>query len=150
MYVYIYIFSDLLRKRDSFLRVFNLKKGSIRSYKGAWERFREFHVGTYGTEASVPVTMEAVSIYLTNLGVESKSMSVINTASAAITMEHEVKGFQSPCTEPMIARLKKAIRRKNAGTKVSMARRPFTNEESAWGRGKHETTNEDDCWLSFR
>ena len=33
MYVYIYIFSDLLRKRDSFLRVFNLKKGSIRSYK---------------------------------------------------------------------------------------------------------------------
>ena len=44
MYVYIYIFSDLLRKRDSFLRDFSLKKGSIRSYKGAWERFRELHV----------------------------------------------------------------------------------------------------------
>ena len=43
MYVYIYIFSDLLRKRDSFLRDSSLKKGSIGSYEGAWERFREFH-----------------------------------------------------------------------------------------------------------
>ena len=41
MYVCIYIFSDLLRKRDSLLRDFSLKKGSIPGYKGAWKRFQE-------------------------------------------------------------------------------------------------------------
>ena len=135
MYVCIYIFSDLLRKRDSLLRDFSLKKGSIPGYKGAWERFQEFHKEMYGTEASFPVPVEAVSLYLTNLGIQAKSSSVINTTSAAITFEHEVRGFQTPCTKPMITRLKKAIKRKNAETKGSMARRPFSEEEGDKIRG---------------
>ena len=127
--IYTFVFTDLKRKRDILLREYGLKKGSLRSYGGAWERFQEFHRDTYGTEVVVPVPLEAVSIFLTDLGLKEKSTSVINTASAAITMEHEVKGFKTPCTEPMIARLKKAIRRKNSGSKVSMARRAFTDDE---------------------
>ena len=59
MYVCIYIFSDLLRKRDGLLRDFSLKKGSIPGYKGAWERFQEFYKEMYGTEASFPVPAQA-------------------------------------------------------------------------------------------
>jgi integrase len=127
--IYTFVFTDLKRKRDSLLRDFSLKKGSIPGYKGAWERFQEFYKEMYGREASFPVPVEAVSLYLTNLGIQVKSSSVINTASAAITFEHEVRGFQTPCTKPMITRLKKAIKRRNAETKVSMARRPFSDEE---------------------
>ena len=146
MYVCIYIFSDLLRKRDSLLRDFSLKKGSIPGYKGAWDRFQKFYEEVFGTKVSFPVPVEAVSLHLTNLGLQSKSSSVINTASASITFEHEIRGFQTPCTKPMITRLKKAIKRKNAGTKVSMARRPFTIEEGDRIRGlcigKRKTQND--------
>ena len=48
IYVYTCVFTDLKRKRDILLREFGLKKGSLRSYRGAWERFQKFICG-WGT-----------------------------------------------------------------------------------------------------
>jgi integrase len=124
------------------------KEGTLATYDRMWARFRQFYCQREKTSTvRFPVSAKIVGLFFTSMHDTGVGKSSIKTASAAITAEHEIRNFYSPCTSPLVTKLKQALIR-DSTPKESQARRPLVEDEleALCEYCRKRSKDPRDCW----
>jgi len=101
-----------------------VRDSTSRKYDAAYSRWKTFC--SQAAVSPLPATAQHVSAFLAVLANETKSVSTVEAAYAAISHAHRMKNFESLTSEPAVALLMRSIRRQFQKPRKTV--KPITTE----------------------
>ncbi len=97
-----------LRERMESLLDSSLATTSRRTYTRAWQVFQSFHMATYGTPASIPLTPDKTAMFVAHLDSANRTRATIRTYVSALSHSHKLADVDDPTTRFWVRKVIKA------------------------------------------
>ncbi len=103
----------------------SLATTSRRTYTRAWQVFQSFHMATYGTPASIPLTPDKTAMFVAHLDSANSTRATIRTYVSALSHTHKLADVDDPTTRFWV---QKVIKAAGSGAQGRAPRQPITLE----------------------